>query len=455
MSRVDGLLTLARGVVDGARDGEQVEAFAMRQIETDIEALGGDVDSLSSAETRGLGIRIIADGRQGYASTSILSTEAVAQTLDEARSNAAVATPDDANALPGPQDVPEIETELVRDGFLDVPVEDKIELAVAVERAARDADRRIRGVDIAKYGDSYVEAALVSSAGVELTSARTDAWAFVMPLASEGDETQTGLGVTIGRGPDDLDVGAAGEEGAHRATRLLGARKPESRRAPVVFDPYAAASFLGVLAQALSAEAVLKGRSLFADRLGDEVAAEHVTLTDDGLRPDGPATSPWDGEGVPQQRTDLIAGGRLESFLHNTWTARRTGGDVRSTGNASRGSFRSSPGLAPTNLLLEPGPHDPQAVLAEAGDGAIYVQDVVGLHSGANPISGDFSVGVTGLVIRGGELAEPIREATVASTIVDLLRSIQAVGSDLRFYPFGGALGGSTVLFAEATISGT
>lgn len=447
-----GLLDLAARIVGDARGDEEVEAFVLRKLETDIEILDGQVDSLSRAETRGIGVRVIVDGRQGYASTAVVTDDGLRDALEEARSNAAVATPDDANILPEPAAVPDV-GELARPGFSDVPVEEKIRLGVAMERAATSADPRIRGIDVAKYGDVLVEAALASTRGMDLTTTRTDAWAYVMPMAADGDETQTGLGVTIGRAPDDLDVEAAGREGTERAARLLGAAKPESARTPIVFDPYATASFLGVLGQALSAEAVLKGRSLFADRLGDQVAADQLTLVDDGLRPDGPSTAPWDGEGVPQQTTALIDRGALTSFLHNTWTAHRFGADASSTGNASRSSFKSSPGLAPTNLYLEPGGLGPEAVLREAGD-AVYVQDVVGIHSGANPISGDFSVGITGLMVRGGELAEPIREATVASTIVDVLRSIRTVGADLRFYPFGGALGGSTVLVGEMTVSG-
>jgi PmbA protein len=448
----DQLLDLARSVVGRARAGEEVEAFAVRSVETSIEALNGDVDALSSAESRGVGVRVIAEGRQGYASTALITNEGLADALEEARSNAAVATPDEANGLPD-EEPPADVADLTRESLTTTPVEDKIRLAVDVERAARDYAPEVRGVDAAAYGDTFVEAALVSTRGLERTLARTDAWAYVFALASRDGETQTGLGVTVGRGPDELDVETAGREGGLRAVRLLGASKPDSHKVPVVLDPYATAQLLGVLSGALSAEAVLKGRSLFADRIGDEVASAQVTLVDDGIRPDGLASSPWDGEGVPQQYTPLIEAGRLASYLHNTWTARRTGEDSRSTGNASRASFKSSPGLAPTNIYLQPGDLDASAVIARVDEG-VYVQDVVGVHSGANPITGDFSVGVTGLAIRGGELAEPIREATAASTLIDILRAVEVVARDLRFYPFGGALGGSTVLVGEMSVAG-
>lgn len=452
MSSGSELVDTARRIVDRATSGESVEAYAARSVETEIEVQDGEVESLSSAETRGVGVRVIIDGRQGYASTSIVTDDGLAEVLEEARTNAAVATSDDANALPEPAEVPDV-GELVRPSVLATPAEEKIARAVALEEAVYAARPEVRAVRSVTYADSHSEAALVSTRGISLEAARTDAWAYAMALASRDEATQTGLGLTVGRAPEELDVEAAGEEAAERAARLLGAEKPESRRVPVILDPYATASFLGVLAQALSAEAVLKGRSLFADRLGEEVASSAVHLVDDGLRPDGLATSPWDGEGVPQQRTALIDAGQLSSYLHNTWTARRTGGGARSTGNASRAGYRSSPGVAPTNLHLEPGDDDPERILERAGD-AVYVQDVTGLHSGANPISGDFSVGVTGLVVRDGGFAEPIREATVASTIVDILRAVEVVGSDLRFYPFGGALGGATVLIGEMSVGG-
>ncbi|HEV2787416.1 MAG TPA: TldD/PmbA family protein, partial [Solirubrobacteraceae bacterium] len=417
-----------------------------------IEVQDGEVDSLSSAETRGVGVRVIAGGRQGYASTAAVTEDALSEALDEARSNAAVATPDDANGLPEVEEPADV-GDLVREALLTTPVERKIELARALEAAARAVDPRVRGVDTAKYADAFVSAALVSTRGLERSASSTDAWAYVMPLAVAGDETQTGLGLTMGREPDELDVDAAGRDGAQRALRLLGATKPQSRRLPIVLDPYAAASFLGVLAAALSAEAVMKGRSLFAERMGDTGAAAVGDLVDDGLRPVGPATAPWDAEGVPQQRTSVIGGGVLRSYLHDTWSARRSGDGARSTGNASRAGFKSSPGIAPTNLYLEPGVLEVEAVLRDAGE-ALYVQDVVGLHSGANPVSGDVSVGVTGLMVRDGAFAEPVREATVATTLVDLLRGVVAVGADLRFFPFGGALGGSTVLVEQMTVAG-
>ena len=191
-----------------------------------------------------------------------------------------------------------------------------------------------------------------------------------------------------------------------------------------------------------------KGRSLFADLLGEEVGSEPVDLVDDGRFLDGPGAAPFDDEGVPTERTPLTERGRLAAFLHNTYTARR--GNAVSTGNAGRGSYRTAPGVSPSNLYLAPGSVSPEALLRRA-DGGVFVQEVSGVHSGANPISGEFSVGATGLRISGAALGEPLREMTIASTIPDMLRAVVAVGSDLRFF---GAVGSPTVLLGDMTVAG-
>jgi PmbA protein len=184
--------------------------------------------------------------------------------------------------------------------------------------------------------------------------------------------------------------------------------------------------------------------------VGRQVASDQLSLIDDGRLEEGPEAAPFDDEGVPTGRMPVIERGVLKGFLHNTRTARRE--SVSSTGNASRPSYRGVPGVAPSDLFVEPGSEDPAAILRRAGR-AVYVQEVSGVHSGANPVSGEFSVGATGLRIDGGSLGEPLREMTIASTIPEVLKAIVAVGSDLRFFP--GGVGTPTLLVAEMTVAGT
>jgi PmbA protein len=410
------------------------------------------VESMSSSETRGVGVRVVVDGRMGFASTSDVTEDGLAYALSEARSNAALGTPDAGNVLPLPASYQPI-AEIFRAGLESVPAARKVAFALDLERATRAAHPLVTAVDSATYGDSRSSVAIASTTGVAAEYARSDVYAYVAALARTEDDTQTGLGLTQGRAFDDLDPTAAAYEAATRAARLIGARKPPTARVPVVFDPLVTASFLGVLASALTAEAVQKGRSLFAERVGEAVAQDAFSLVDDGRLVEGPAAAPFDDEGVPTRRTDLIEHGVLRGFLHSTETAARAGDGSVSTGNASRSGFGSSPGVAPSNMFLD-GVTVPPLEIIKRAEGGLYVQDVSGLHSGTNPVSGEFSVGATGLWIRDGALAEPVREVTVSSTLVEILLGIVALGSDRRFFPFGGSYGGATALVAEMTVAG-
>ena len=447
MAVADELLDLCLSAVEGAEGGEAVEAYAEESRRMQVRARAGQVESMSSAETRGVGIRVIVEGRLGYAYASDPSRKEVGRAVAKARANAELATEDQANALPPPRAAPEL-PRIFRQGQLSVPTERKVTLALELERATVRSHARVGKVEQAAYGDSVSRVAIASTTGRADGYVRTDCWCASSALAEDGNETQTGFGFRLGREVDELDWMACAQEAALRAARLLGARKPRTARVPVVFDPGAAVSFLGVLSAALSAESVQKGRSLFADLLGEEVGSEPVDLVDDGRFLDGPGAAPFDDEGVPTERTPLIERGRLAAFLHNTYTARR--GNAVSTGNAGRGSYRTAPGVSPSNLYLAPGSVSPEALLRRA-DGGVFVQEVSGVHSGANPISGEFSVGATGLRISGAALGEPLREMTIASTIPDMLRAVVAVGSDLRFF---GAVGSPTVLLGDMTVAG-
>ena len=218
--------------------------------------------------------------------------------------------------------------------LLDVPERPEGGTALDLERAAVSADPDVRKVESAKYGDSVGRVAIGIDQGRPAGVSAHGRWASVAWLAERDGETQTGFAFRLARELDELDWRAAAEEAADRAARLLGARKPRSERVPVVLDPEAATSFLGVLAGALSAEAVLKGRSLFASSVDQSVASDLVTLVDDGRLLEGSAAAPFDDEGVATGRTPVVENGVLRGFLHNTYTATQAG--TVSTGNAGR-----------------------------------------------------------------------------------------------------------------------
>jgi PmbA protein len=307
----------------------------------------------------------------------------------------------------------------------------------------------VRQVDSADYGDGSVEVALASTAGIRATTRRTSAFLSVSAIAGEGADSQTGSGFTVGRSLGDLDPDRAAAQAVERAVRMLGAGKARSGRCAVVFDPRVVSTLLSVISSALSGEAVVKGRSFFAGRVGEPVATAAVTLVDDPTDPRAYGAATYDGEGLACRRNVLVQAGVLQGFLFDTVSARRAG--VVSTGSAVRGGFSGTPGAGCRALVLQPGSLDQETILADVGEG-LYVQSVTGVHSGVNAVSGDFSVGAEGLMIRNGVLAEPVREVTVASTLQRMLQSILHVGGDLEWLP--GIAAGQTLAVDDMQLSG-
>ncbi len=444
------LLELAERIVGQAHAGEQVEVFLGRSHQTSVKVFDGAVESLSSADTQGVGVRLIVDGRQGFAYAASLDEAVVAETVAEARDNAHFGTVDEFLGLVTPDGVEPVDLDLFRPEITSFPAERKVELALELERAVRAADPRIRGVEAAEYGDSVSESAIASTEGVRATARRSGCSIYASALAGEGTGTMTGTGYSVARTPEDLDMGKAVKDASEKATRLLGARKPSSRRVTVLLDPPVAASFLGLLSSGLSASSVIKGRSLFAGREGEAVAVPFFTLVDDPTQADAWGAGRYDAEGLASRRNVLIEDGVLRGFLHNSYTGRRSG--VPSNASAVRGGYRSTPGAGSRALSVTPGDRSQEQLMADVGEG-LLVQSVTGLHSGANPVSGDVSVGVEGLLVRGGAPAEPVREATVASTLQRMLLDLVAVGGDREWLPGGAA--GLTLVIADVQLSGS
>ena len=440
------LLELCIAAAEAAEGDEHVEAFAEERSTTSVEAHKGEVEGLTFAESRGVGVRMISAGRLGFAHAADPSIEEVRQAVGRARANAAVASPDPFNALPAAETVEPLDG-LFSESLAGMKPDEKVPIALEMERLATSSDPRVRKTESVQYGDAVGSVAIASSEGVGAEYSATGCWCVVVTLAEQDGDVQTGFSYRISRSIEELDRSSVVAEAVDRAARMLGAVKPQTEKVPVLLDPVAASAFLGVLTDALSADAVQKQRSLFGPLVGEQVGSGSLTIVDDGRLLDGPSASPFDGEGVPTGRHELITGGVLKGFMHNTYTALR--GQTRSTGNAVRG-YRATPGVGTTNLFVETGDRSLDQLLGEA-DGGVLVQDVSGVHSGANPVSGEFSVGATGLRISGGALGEPLREMTIASTIPEMLRSVSALGNELRWFS---SVGVPYILLSEMTLAG-
>ncbi|MGB9885864.1 MAG: TldD/PmbA family protein [Moorellales bacterium] len=434
-------------VVRARRQGAwAAEAYFSEEEETAIEVRDQKVEDLKIAREQGVGLRVLVGRRPGFAYTTDFSPESLSRLVEEALANANGADEDPHYSLPGPA-VYAQDLDLYDPRLEEVPPEQKLELVLRLEQAGRDLDPRVRLTESASYEESRYRVVLANSNHLLAAYRGAHCGLSAVFVAVQNGDQETGFAFQYRTKYAELDPEAVGRQAASRAVAMLGAGPISSRRIPVVMDPYVAINFLGLLIPSFSAEAVQKGRSLLADKRGQKLAGETVTVVDDGLLRGGLASAPFDGEGVPCRRKLLLREGVVETFLHNCYTASRAGEE--STGNAARGSFRSTPGVGTTNCYLQPGDQDPEALIKSVGHG-LYLTEVLGMHT-ANPVSGDFSVGAAGRLIQNGELSAPVRGITVAGNVLEWLAAIEACGRDLTFL---GSTGAPTVLVGRLTVSG-
>ena len=445
---VDALHAIADRVAAQASGDEQVEAYVSSGVNVSVDAYEGEIESLTQAGAAGIGVRVIKDGRTGFAWATSLEDDIVAETLAEARDNLPFAEPDEYAGMAETDDVAPAALDIHREEVLTTPVDRKVALAIELEAMVRGADARVRGVRSATYHDAEGAFALATSTGIRAGGRATTAYVSVSALADDGDASVIAGGYSIGRAPSELSLEEASQDAVSRLLAKIGSTKPESGEVTLVLEPRLTATVLGLISGMLGGEVVAKGRSPFAGRVGEQIGSPLLTIVDDPTNPESPGAEPFDDEGLATRRVPLLRGGVLEGFLHNTYSARRAG--TVSTASAARG-FSSRPSISARALTIEPGDGDLDSLVSQVDNG-VLASSLGGLHSGVNPISGDFSVSVEGLRIRDGERAEPIKEATLASTLQRLLLDVSHVGADVEWQPSG--TGGVTLLIPGVTLSG-
>lgn len=429
-----------------AKGASAAEAYLAEEEELVIEVRDERVEDLKIARERGIGLRVLQGQRLGFAYVTGWSPASFARLAEEAVANAGAASVDPYYTLPPPA-VYAQDLDLYDQQMEEVPLAAKIDLALALERAGRDYDPRVRLTESCNYEEHRFRVVLANSQGLVAAYRGSNCGLEAVLVASANGDNETGFHFQYSLKYAALNPEEVGRKAAAKAVQMLGARPITPRRVPVVMDPYVAVNFLGVLAPSFSADAVQKGRSLLADKLEQRVGGRSVNIVDDGLLPGGLASAPFDGEGVPSRRNLLVEQGVLRGFLHNSYTAAKAG--TVSTGNAARGSFRSIPTVGTTNFYLAAGDAAPEALLGQVSTG-LYLTQVMGMHT-ANPVSGDFSVGAAGCLIEHGKLTTPVRGITVAGNILDILEAIEACGHDLTFVAGRGA---PSILVGRLTISG-
>lgn len=426
---------------------ENAEIYLLSSRATTIEVKDQKIDAFVSANTCGAGLRVMQDNRVGFAFAALSDGSEIDALVKNAVTAAEFTEPDVYNRLPAPSAISNADLQLFDAGLSKVTEEEKIARVMTLEAEARKRDKRIKVVRKASARDSMYTVVLMNSQGVNLSFRGTSCSAGILVMADDGRHREMGWESDFSRVFTQLDVGTIGRRGAENALQLLGAKSVPTCKVPVLLTPLTAVGFLDILAAPFSANAVQKGKSLFRDRVGERVAASTLQLIDDGLLPGGAGTAPFDDEGVPMQRKHLIRNGVLEGYLHNSYTAAKAG--VASTGNGMRSGYASTPHVGTANLYIEAGNLTKDQLL-QAMEKGLIVTEVMGMHT-ANPISGDFSVGVSGLWVEKGRVSHPVRGGAIAGNLIDLLKMIKGVGSDLRFY---GAKGSPSLLIDNLSVSG-
>lgn len=443
-------LEIAEQAVEAAQKmgADMSEAYISNSRQLFIDVRDQEVDTMRVTDETGLGLRLIKDGRIGFVFTTILDKDSIVHAIEQALHNAGKTEADEFNTLPGPSDS-YAPLEIYDPKLNEIPVEEKIEMAREMERIGRAYDKRVVITESCTYQDAVYFSALANSQGVSASYSATLAGAFSFFVAQQEGDSQTGFGMQFGVSYDSLSPREIAEEGAFKAVSMLGAKPMATQRTTVVFDPYIVTNFLDILAPAVCADTVQKGKSLLAGKLGEKVTSSLITLIDDGRMKGGIMSSPFDGEGVKTGKTTVIGRGVLENYLHNSYTAGKAG--CSSTGNGIRSaSYKGTPDVGTTNFYLAPGNVSRKDLLKDVHHG-LYITEVMGMHT-ANPVSGDFSVGVSGLLIENGELTAPVRGVAVAGNILELLNSVDCVANDLRFFIGKGA---PTIRIASITVSGS
>lgn len=408
----------------------------------------GEVENLKEAGSRGVGLRVLIGQRAGSAYTSDFTAEGIERMIDSAVELARVSGEDQFAGLPDEAEQGRLnqDLELFSDDVLSLDTSYKIEQARRAEKAALSVDPRVTNSEGASF-DSYLGLRVFANSHGFVGGYRSSSCSLsTVPVGREGDTMERDYWFSIARGAAGLeDPESIGRRAAERVARRLGARKVTTQKVPVIFEPRTAGGLLSSIFEAVSGSSVYRKETFLADRLGETVASPLVTVIDDATIPGLFGSSPFDDEGVPSRRTTVIEQGVLRSYLLNSYTARKLG--MRTTGNASRG-ITGNAGVGHGNLYLEPGQKTPQEIIGSIRQG-LYITELMGF--GVNVVTGDYSRGAAGLWIENGELAYPVSEITVASTLQQMLKGIVAIGSDLEFR---GSVAAPTLMIEEMTISG-
>src|SRR5882724_7039921 len=445
------LRDLAASVVSRAMKAGATAAEAVVREGTEFSTVVrlGEVETLKESGSRAMGLRAFIGQRTASTYSSDFSEDGIQRLISGALELARVTSEDIFSGIPEPDQLGSLQGDLklYYEDVYSLPPDQRIDYARRAERAALDSDPRLKNSDGGSFDAATGRKVLANSLGFVGDYRRSYCSVSAAPIVqAENGTMQRDYWFALARTITKLDSPeSVGREAARRTLRRLGARKIASTQVPVILDPLVAGSILDNIFDAVNGDAIYRQSSFLAGKLGEKIAASNVTVVDDGTIPGGFGTEPFDGEGVPTQRTMVIENGVLKSYLLNTYTAKKLG--LKTTGSASRG-LAGNPGIGAGNFFLQKGARTPKQIIGDVKQG-LYVTQFLGF--GVNMVTGDFSRGASGLWIENGELTFPVEEITVAGNLKEMLNNISEIGNDLAFR---GSLAAPTLRIDGMTIAG-
>lgn len=420
------------------RGGGEAELWVQRVRARKFEARDGGIDAISFSDTLSHGIRVFRDGRMGFSYGFGKSDDGVRKTVEAALFCADASDRDEAYGLPeqacngSPGPGGPLDPLLFDPSWEGVEEQEKADFARDLEGRTLAVDPRMKRVRTASLTETVTEVRFRNSRGVSGAQRETGYFASVLSVAEEGIEGQTGYGFGFTRRFSDLRPGEIAQESGRRALRMLHGCPMPTGRFRAVLENEVVADLLEVLAPSFLAPQVAKGKSMLAGKIGQPVASPLVDVVDDPLDPRGTGATAFDGEGVPSRRNILVGNGELVSFLSDTFWGRKRG--TGTTASLRRPAPKVPPAVGTGGLRMTAEGRPVKQILSDIGKG-IILTEFLGIHT-ADPVSGDFSVGASGIRFEGGEEREPVRGFAVSGNVLSLLREVVAVGDDFRW--FGG-----------------
>jgi PmbA protein len=420
---------LVRRAMQGGADAAEAVVHDGSEFSTVVRL--HEVETLKESGSKAAGVRVFFGRHAASSYTSDFSRAGLDQLVRSALELARITSEDPNAGLPDPAELGAVsgDLDLYHEDVYSLPTEGRIDYARRAEQAARDADPRITNSEGGSFDAAAGRKVLANSLGFVGEYRRSYCSVAAVPIATDANGAmQRDYWFSVARSLKLLEPAEqVGRIAAQRTLRRLGARKVKTARVPIVFDPLTARSLLGHIFEAVNGDAIYRGASFLAGKLGERIGGENIVVVDDGAMRGGFGTSPFDDEGVPTRRTVVVENGVLKSYLLNSYTARKLG--LKTTGNAARG-LAGTPGIGAGNFFLQPGTRSPQEIIAGVKAG-LYVTEFLGF--GVNLVTGDYSRGASGLWIANGELTYPVEEITIAGNLKDILFNISEIGDDLEF----------------------